>query len=65
MDLGFILASGKGVNIMEKSQLVFVKVLFMCDIPFLKDALNLRPETEAVEKLLEGLPREIIRLESL
>lgn len=37
----------------------------MRHIPFLKDALYLRPETEAVEELLEGLPREIVRLESL
>lgn len=42
-----------------------VRVLSMCHIPFLKDALYLRPETEAVEKLLEGLPREVIWLESL
>lgn len=48
-----------------KSQYVFAEVLFMGHTPFLKDALYLRPETEAVEKLLEGLPREIIWLESL
>lgn len=36
----------------------------MCHIHFLKDALYLRPETEAVHKLLEGFPREIIWLES-
>lgn len=40
-------------------------ILSMCHIPFLKDALYLRPETEAVHKLLEGVPREIIWLESL
>lgn len=37
----------------------------MCRIPFLKDALYLGPETEAVQKFLEGFPREIIWLESL
>lgn len=36
----------------------------MCHIHFLKDALYLGPETEAVQKLLEGFPREIIWLES-
>lgn len=40
-------------------------ILSMRHIPFLKDALYLRPETEAVHKLLEGVPREIIWLESL
>lgn len=44
---------------------MFVKALSMCQIPFLKDGLYLGPETEAVEKPLEGLPREIIWLESL
>lgn len=34
-------------------------------IPFLKDALDLRPEAEAVQELLEGLPGEIIRFNSL
>lgn len=37
----------------------------MRHIPFLKDALYLGPETEAVQKFLEGFPREIIWLESL
>lgn len=40
-------------------------LLLMCRIPFLKDALDLRPETQAVQKFLEGFPREIIWLESL
>lgn len=37
----------------------------MFHIPFLKDALYLRPEAEAVQKFLEGFPRKIVWLESL
>lgn len=41
-----------------------MSIACMSHIHFLKDALYLRPETEAVQKLLEGFPREIIWLES-
>lgn len=34
-------------------------------IPFLKDALDLRPETEVVQEFQEGLPGKIIRFDSL
>lgn len=33
-------------------------------VHFLKDALYLGPEAEAVQEFLEGFPREVIRLES-
>lgn len=36
-----------------------------CLTPFLQDALDLGPETEVVEKLLEGFPREIIWFDSV
>lgn len=34
-------------------------------IPFLKDALDLRPETEVVQEFEEGLPGKIIWFDSL
>lgn len=34
-------------------------------IPFLKDALDLRPETEVVQEFQEGLPGKIIWFDSL
>lgn len=33
--------------------------------PFLKDALDLGPEAEAVQEVLEGLPGEVVRFKSL